>query len=148
KRFGNRVGLLLTWNTMGAVIGVLLTGFLLMPTFGLRNAFNLLAIGLCVPVLLLAGAGKKLAWVGSASALVLVLVLSCIWAGEGWRFVLSSGVYRARETYVTSTPLDLRKQHTRILFYKDAADATVSVEQGDGVLTPAELSLRISGKPE
>src|SRR5690606_16914995 len=35
---GEQVGWLLTWNTLGAVVGVLFTGFVLMPLAGLRNA--------------------------------------------------------------------------------------------------------------
>src|SRR5262249_30882057 len=41
---GDKVGRLLTWNTLGAVGGVLLTGFVFMPHFGLRNSFGLLAL--------------------------------------------------------------------------------------------------------
>src|SRR5436190_11365383 len=45
---GQQVGRLLTWNTVGAVAGVLLTGFFVMPTTGLRNAFLILALSLAV----------------------------------------------------------------------------------------------------
>src|SRR5208337_2104063 len=45
---GARVGALLTWNTLGAVAGTLVTGFLLMPYCGLRNAFGVLALVLAV----------------------------------------------------------------------------------------------------
>ncbi len=41
-----------------------------------------------------------------------------------------------------------RKQHIKILFYKDGPDATVSVEKVDGIVAPAELGLRINGKPD
>src|SRR6185436_961264 len=41
---GDRVGRLLTANTIGAVAGVLLTGFMLMPLLGLRTALAALAI--------------------------------------------------------------------------------------------------------
>ena len=37
---GDRVGRLLTWNTLGAVAGSLLTGFVLMPQIGLRGSFT------------------------------------------------------------------------------------------------------------
>src|SRR5687768_17519723 len=40
---GDQVGRLLTWNTVGAVIGVTLTGFVLMPNFGLRGSLLTLA---------------------------------------------------------------------------------------------------------
>jgi len=57
-------------------------------------------------------------------------------------------VFRARETTFDPTTMALRKQHIKILFYEDAPDATVTVEQGDGVGAPAELGLRINGKPD
>ena len=40
----SQVGRLLTWNTLGAVLGVLITGFILMPMLGLRGALAALAI--------------------------------------------------------------------------------------------------------
>src|SRR6185369_1712087 len=45
---GRSVGILLTWNTLGCVCGTILTGFVIMPTFGLRNAFGVLAMTLAV----------------------------------------------------------------------------------------------------
>ncbi|HXU78742.1 MAG TPA: fused MFS/spermidine synthase, partial [Methylomirabilota bacterium] len=126
---GNQVGRLLTWNTLGAVAGVLLTGFVLMPQAGLRNAFNLLALALCVPVLLRAWSLKSKPFLAAASVMAAGLVISCVAGGEGWRYVLSSGVFRNRETRVDSGALQARKKTVKILFYEDAADATVSVEQ-------------------
>src|SRR5207249_6809858 len=51
---GRAVGGLLTWNTCGAVVGVLLTGFVVMPNFGLRAAFLILAMGLVLTAFLIA----------------------------------------------------------------------------------------------
>jgi predicted membrane-bound spermidine synthase len=145
---GNQVGRLLTWNTLGAVVGVLLTGFVLMPQAGLRNAFNLLALALCVPVLVWAWTLKRKAFVTAGSLLVVGLVVSCVAAGEGWRYVLSSGVFRSRETRVDPGSVQARKKHVKILFYEDAADATVSVEEWDATTNSVGISLRINGKPE
>lgn len=147
--FGERVGRLLTWNTLGAVVGVLFTGFFLMPQAGLRNAFNILAIALCVPAFLLAWSAKRRAWAASAAAMATGLVISCTVGGEGWRHVLSSGVFRTRETMVDPTTIPLRKETVKILFYEDAPDATVTVEQsGTGTGMDANLGLRINGKAE
>jgi len=44
RPLGNRVGRLLTWNTLGAVGGAQLTSFVLMRRFGRRGAFGTLAI--------------------------------------------------------------------------------------------------------
>jgi spermidine synthase len=148
KGFGNRVGQLLTWNTLGAVVGVLLTGFILMPKAGLRNAFNILAIALCVPAILLALSGKRRAWLATSSLLAIGLIASSITAGEGWKHVLSSGVFRSRETIVDPNVIPQRKASVKILFYEDAPDATVTVEQNLGRGTNAEIGLRINGKAE
>ena len=146
--FGRRVGQLLTWNTVGAVAGVLMTGFVLMPRLGLRAAFVTLAILLCTGALLLsAKSGRKWATIVSVA---MAGLLSCVWAlgGEGWRHVLSSGVFRARETVVNPGTLESRKKHIKLLFYEDAADATVTVEEGDGIGAPNDRGLRINGKPD
>ena len=41
-----------------------------------------------------------------------------------------------------------RKEHVKLLYYKDAPDATVTVEETDGSTTTAALGLRINGKPD
>ncbi len=146
--FGGRVGRLLTWNTLGAVGGVLITGFILMPKVGLRNAFNLLALALCVPAFLLAWSHRRRALLGTAGVLVAGLVISCVTGNEGWRHVLSSGVFRSRETVVDPNALKLRKERVKILFYEDAPDATVSVDSDGGVGMNADIGLRINGKTE
>ena len=143
---GNQVGRLLTWNTLGAVAGVLFTGFGLMPHVGLRGSFYVLVILLCA-------GGSWVAWVNrSRTAAILgaglgaALSVLALTTGEGWRQVLSSGVFRMRGTYVDPQAMERRRLHTTILFYEDAADATVSVEQGDGVVFPDDIGLRINGK--
>jgi predicted membrane-bound spermidine synthase len=145
---GGQVGRLLTWNTVGAVGGSLLTGFVLMPLLGLRGAFNLLAFALCVTAFWIAQRSTLPRWTKAAGTVAALLALSGTLGGEGWRHVLSSGVFRARETEFQADVMTQRKQHVKILFYQDAADATVSVEQGDGVLSTPQLSLRINGKTD
>ncbi len=146
--FGGRVGRLLTWNTLGAVVGVLVTGFVLMPQAGLRNAFNILALALCLPALVLAWHARRRILLGATAALAAGLVTSCVVGNEGWRHVLSSGVFRSRETVVDPTTIPLRKQQVKILFYEDAPDATVNVESTSGAGVDADIGLRINGKAE
>ena len=130
---GDRVGRLLTWNTLGAVAGVLLSGFVIMPQFGLRGALGASALFLCV-------AAAGLMWLNGSRRLVLIptaaaaLVLwSAIAGGEGWRIVLISGVFREWVQVVDQHDMQWRRNHVKLLFYEDAADATVSVEQVDGL---------------
>ncbi len=145
---GARVGALLTWNTLGAVAGTLLTGFVLMPLAGLRNAFGVLALVLALTALLVAW---QHAWrTGITGAVGVCAFAGClfIFGGEDWRHVMSSGVFRVWETKFEPRLMPTLKQHVKILFYEDGPDATVSVEQVDGVVAPAMLGLRTNGKPE
>ncbi len=145
---GEHVGRLLTWNTFGAVVGVLLTGFVLMPSAGLRNAFGILAAALCLAALLTAWRRRWPAALGAAGTVLCLLLALVAFGGEGWRHVMSSGVFRSRETEVDPQVMTVRKQHIKILFYEDAPDATVSVEEGDGIGAPPSRGLRINGKAD
>ena len=143
-RLGEQVGRLLTWNTIGAVAGVLLTGFFVMPTAGLRNAFLILALGLALVGSVFALRNQ---WRLFPGAVVAGLVASMVFGGESWRHVMSSGVFRGRELEVNKDIMKMRKEQVQILYYEDAPDATVSVEQrfAKGV---KQLGLRTNGKPE
>lgn len=145
---GARVGALLTWNTLGAVGGTLVTGFVLMPLLGLRNAFGVLALLLALVALALAWQHRLRIAMTGAGVCALAAVALFAFGGEGWRHVMSSGVFRARETEFNARTLPLRKAHVSILLYEDAPDATVTVERGDGRVAPADLGLRINGKPD
>ena len=145
---GSSVGTLLTWNTLGAVAGTLFTGFILMPHAGLRSAFATLALLLAFVAFIIA---LRQSWIaGMGGSLAACLFAGCLFffGGEGWRNVMSSGIFRVRETEFDPKLMPTRKQHFKVIFYEDAADATVSVEQVDGVIAPASLGLRINGKPD
>jgi spermidine synthase len=151
SHIGSRVGALLTANTLGAVVGTLVAGFVLMPLVGLRNAFGVLALVLALAALLFAlrigwRAGNLLA--GAAAVFAILLFL---FGGENWRYVLSSAAFRSREKEFSPNAMALRRQYTEILFYEDAADATVSVEQGKpfpGISSSSDRGLRVNGKPD
>jgi predicted membrane-bound spermidine synthase len=142
------VGRLLTWNTLGAVIGVLFAGFVLMPRFGLRGAIGTLVLLLCMLALFTAWRRpgrwlKHLA--GGVAALVLLLL---VMGGAGWRNVMSSGVFRSRETSLDPGFLESRKHSMTVEFYEDAPDATVTVERTDLVDGPPDFCLKVNGKTD
>lgn len=143
---GRQVGRLLTWNTLGAVAGVLLTGFLFMPKLGLRNAYLILGLGLAMVALLASWHLRLKVMSMTSGAACGLLILFLLLGKEDWRCVMSSGAFRWRETEVNPQALQLRKAHTKILFYEDAADATVSIEQNNEPPEPVGIRLRINGK--
>jgi spermidine synthase len=144
---GARVGALLTWNTLGAVAGTLITGFLLMPFCGLRNAFGVLALVLGLAAM---GIALQRRWptgvivTTCASAFAIFLLTT---SDTGWQSVISSGIFRIWETKFDPQLMPVRKQFFKIRFYEDAPDATVSVEEADGS-QPTSLTLHINGKPD
>ena len=147
KLMGQKVGHLLTWNTVGAVIGVLLTGFILMPLLGLRGAFTLLALGLLGVGGLMAQRRGERGGLVAAGALGALVLLGVFLTGEHWRKALSSGVFRMAAP-LTFEKLKTHKAETEQLYYKDAADATVSVERDRREGEDGQIILRINGKPD
>ncbi|MBM3822084.1 MAG: hypothetical protein FJ404_04180 [Verrucomicrobia bacterium] len=145
---GGGVGRLLTWNTVGAVVGTLVTGFVLMPIAGLRGSFFILAICVCGAGILTAAPRRQWRAAGVLAGLAVVLGVLGATTGAGWRDVLSSGMFRIRSTDVDPKSIREHRKSLRIAFYEDAADATVSVEQGDGIKSQAQTTLRINGKAD
>jgi len=145
---GAKVGSLLTWNTLGAVVGTLLTGFVLMPGAGLRDAFAILALVLGAAALIMAWHRIWVAGVAGALAVWVLIIGVLSFGNEGWQTIMSSGAFRMQETTYTKNLVQAWKEHIKVIFYEDAPDATVSVDQADGLATPALLSLRINGKAD
>jgi spermidine synthase len=150
ESLAHTVGRLLTWNTCGAVGGVLLTGFVLMPVFGLRAAFLILALGLAGAAFLVLWKNHTRVSLGICGASALLLLGVLLLGGQNWRHVMSSGMFRWRMApgETVHTTIERRKEHVKLLFYEDAPDATVTVEKGDGIALAPELALRINGKAD
>lgn len=148
KLLGERVGALLTWNTLGCVGGTLFTGFFLMPTLGLRNAFGALALTLALIGIIIALRHRMRFGMAGALAAVALTGALFVQGDHGWKHVMSSGVFRIWETKFEPRLMPIRKEHINILFYEDGPDATVCVEQTDGIIAPVMRGLRTNGKPE
>ena len=121
---GAKVGSLLTWNTLGAVVGTLLTGFVLMPQAGLRNAFAVLALLLGLTALAVAWRRTWLMGMTGAMAVCGITVGVLTFGNEGWQTVMSSGAYRMQETVYNKDLVTMWKKHIKVVFYEDGPDAT------------------------
>ena len=143
-QLGDRVGRLLTWNTLGAVAGSLLTGFVLMPTIGLRGSFTALASALVFAAVVVAIGTRRPLVIAFGAVVGLFIIVAAFHGDEGWRYVFSAGVFRQFDPdYSMAHVLDRRKS-VHLDFYEDAADATVSVERD--LTGQQDLCLRIDGK--
>jgi spermidine synthase len=150
---GDHVGRLVTWNTLGAVAGVLCTGFVLMPGIGMRNSFAVLGLLLAVAAVITAWATRRrVAAVAGAGVGALVLLAS-VGGDADWRDVFSIGIFRLPDLNVSKheslrTYMEGWHKVVRLLYYEDGADATVSVERVKASPTNSLFTLRIDGKPE
>ena len=154
RHLADRVGRLLTWNTLGAVGGVLLTGFVLLPVIGLRGSFAVAAMVLVVTAFFTALATRRR--LAAAGVVVLGMLILIVTAGGGqdWRYVFCLEIFRLPDMDFTQPGTTFSafkagwQKGERIIYYKDAADATVAVlaEQRAGL--PDNLALLINGKPD
>jgi spermidine synthase len=145
---GDQVGRLLTWNTVGAVIGVLLTGFVFMPHAGVRESFLILAAILA----LIGGYGARRSGACAMSYVsyaVFASVLLMFGAGnDTWQSVVGAGLYRLRGIRLTRHDMDRRREAVRVHYYKDGPDATVAVEESANPGESSQYLLRINGKTD
>jgi len=131
-----RVGVLYTWNTVGAIIGSTAAGFSLIPSLGLQGTLVagcliLLASGGLLVVL--SPGGRPVTRLGIA-ALLLICLPGLFLGMPPWnRAVMTSGVFQYAPRYVTQ--FQSRRQfldyhgNLRQLFYEDGPTTTVAVER-------------------
>ncbi len=127
-------------NTLGAIVGALAGGFLLIPRLGLEGSVRtaaLLVTGGAVVVVLAIGASRR----RTAVILVAAAAALVMWIAPSWdRALLSSGAYK----YAPYLPADHRDALLRagtLLYYREGAASTVSVRRLAGA-----VSLAIDGK--
>ena len=151
---GNRVGRLVTWNTLGAVVGVLLTGFVLLPNIGMRGSFAVVGLLLAAAAIIAALATRR--WIATLVSIMVgagVLTASAS-KDTDWQDVFSIGIFRLKDMDFSKNKAPLRAymdgwhKVVSLLFYEDGPDATVSVERVKSTSTNGLFVLRINGKPE
>jgi spermidine synthase len=128
-------------NTLAAMAGSLVAGFVSIPLLGLEH--TLLAVGalLLLAALIVVAAGRlstpmRVFSLTTAAAALAMLM----WAPSWNRELLSTGVYKNAQM-AHGADLDTVLDTGTLLYYRDGAAATVSVKRAAGT-----LSLAIDGK--
>jgi spermidine synthase len=144
RQAAGRFGLVYAVNTIGAVTGSLLAGFVFIPVLGLQNTLRVVSGCLiaATAIVLVWGAvsrNSRIAGVLASAAAVALLVLSPPWDRE----LLASGAY----LYAPFVPRDLDLESLlkagTLLYYQEGASATVSVKRLTGTTT-----LAVDGKTD
>jgi spermidine synthase len=135
------VATIYTANTVGAIVGALAGGFVLVPALGLQNTVRV-AAGLAIVgfmVVAVAHAGRRMASMAAlalAAAVTIGLVFLPRWDAE----LLSSGAYKYAP-YLEGAHRDALLRAGTLLYYKEGAAGTVAVRRLTGA-----ISLSIDGK--
>lgn len=148
KRVGCSIGNVYFTNTSGAIFGPLVTGFLFIPLFGLRQsifiaAFIYLAIGGLIVIFSPFKRGRIKIY--TLSLLVIIVTLS-FFIPDWNENILNCGVYVHAKEYLQNNPNDLLgviKEQTSY-FYKEGLSATVAVRE----TKTGHLALLIDGKAD
>ena len=150
-RIGSQVGLLYAFNTVGAIAGSLLAGFVLLPALGLQRSLTLvalLALALGVLLLLVRPRGTPLLPRLAGGALLAALGIGAALALPKWdEKILSAGVYFRPRTYLSpdgkKNVMDQVLGDLTVLKYLEGVTETGAV-----VETPVSRMFLVDGKVE
>jgi len=143
-RAGADTGRLYALNTLGAIVGAALTGFLLVPALGVRASIVAgIATNLVLGAALFATSRRAVPrWRWGASGACLAAVVVVLFLPRWSPQVMSSGAIYALE-YISDVSGGIAPvvAGREVLFYRDGPSATVAVTRSGDY-----LSLRVNGK--
>ena len=132
------IGTVYAANTLGAIVGVLLTVHVVLPTFGLRNTMVVgAAIDLVLGVTLLAAGGARTTQLTRRAALAsVVLLVACVSLVHLDPRRMAAGVYRYGRSQL---PHD-----NEVVFHGDGKTASIDMVASPG----GKLAILTNGKPD
>ena len=135
-----RIGLVYAVNTIGAILGSLLSGFVLIPRFGLHGTIRLVAAvaAIVAVVILIRGSRARGRMVGFALAGGVAVAIAT--APEWDRSLLSSGAYKYAPV-MRGPSLETALTAGELVSYREGSTGTVAVRRLTGT-----TSLAIDGK--
>ncbi|SFC18958.1 spermidine synthase [Marinospirillum celere] len=137
------------WNTLGAIVGALGVGFVLIPLAGLMPSLLLAASAFLVAACLVVFPLIKKLWY-LPGLLALNLLLVGVYLAPPWKqHLMASGVSEYVEAYrgvLEEMSLeDFLEEATELLYYRDGLTATVTVER-DKLSRNQDLYISTNGK--
>ena len=149
-RAGGSVGRVFAVNTLGTVLGAVLTGLVLLPTLGLAWTLALgIGLNAAVGLVLLAETGRRdrRLWIATAVGLVALFWGTSILSPR-WDRAFALGMWRSKTPPTSRADYRNQVDGTALRFHRDGAGSTVtvlsSVQQGG----QENLILRVNGKTD
>ena len=143
------VGAASTVNTLGAALGAVSAGFLLLPLLGIENTLAALGRGvlaLAALILIATPAARAGRWILGTLA-ILLLIAAAVVPAPGWdRQLLAAGPYFAPTNYTRPGAGGLKQKiaSERLLYYAEGKTAVAAVTQG----ADEKLYFTMDGKVE
>ncbi len=150
---GKSIGGVFSLNTIGAVAGALLTGFVLIPMLGVKQSLESAMLINALLGIVLLGYDRRLrpGWKVAAAAGLLLLGITYKLTIPKWNENVSAlGVYRAFFLAAPESYDAFLKgiEYRTTLWYREGITANVAVDQFSNDLGEAERSLVVNGKAD
>ena len=127
-------------NTLGAIAGALLTGFVLIPQLGLHTTIRGIATAVALTAVALLAASGRARGRGVALVVAALVVAAASMLPQWDRLLLTSGAYKYAAA-LRGPSLETALRAGDLLWYREGSTGTVSVRQLAGT-----VSLAIDGK--
>ena len=151
SRTGRSVGSVFALNTVGTVLGAILTGLWIMPALGLARTFALgiaLNAGLGLTVLLWNRLGqRRRALIFPCTVGLLLLWYVGASLGPIWERSLLLGLWRLQNPPESAAAFRKMAEEVVLHYHKDGAGATVAVQSWKH-RNPEQLTLKVNGKAD
>jgi spermidine synthase len=142
---GRRVGGVYSVNTLGAILGSLAAGFLLLPIIGTERTILVgLFLNSAAAVYLLSEAKGKAAVVRWAAVVLLITSTGAMWGGFFWSpDVLDRGVLIYARQFEARPGMRISEHYadSDVVYFAEGNNATISVRRGNNY-----IGLRTNGK--
>ncbi|MBN9690069.1 MAG: fused MFS/spermidine synthase [Verrucomicrobia bacterium] len=149
-RTGRSVGRVFAVNTLGTVLGAILTGLYFLPAFGLAHTFVLgIALNALIGLAVLFGAGRRDWRPWTAAAVVLIAGFwSASVLGPRWQRAFALGLWRAKTPPTTLAQYRAQVDSVDLRYHRDGAGSTVAIMAAPLADGRENLMLRVNGKTD
>ncbi|HTN53970.1 MAG TPA: fused MFS/spermidine synthase [Anaeromyxobacter sp.] len=140
---GETVGGLLAANTLGAILGTLVSGFALIHLLGIERSLQVLVLVDVGTGLAVAASVARRRWILAAATAVPAVLLAARVAWPGWGRTWDEQDFAAYLNNLSPDELAEHRSAVEVVYFKEGINETVSVTRAGG-----ELSFVVNGRAE